>query len=377
MKKRAIALAAIITAMTVGASVSVYAEAEGADFSGQTIEVDIGGELDDASITKLKELTQAFADSTGAKIDVVTNGEDHEQVMKTKMASNSVPDIWSTHGWSTERYNDFLADLSDQPWVSNMEDSIAAVVTDENGKVCTLPLTQWIYGFVYDKDVLDANGIDAAEIKDWDDFFAACQTLKDAGITPATYGNKPAGALGGYLEMLNAYYTIDGAPYASNEELKDGSFDFTQHTEALDNFAKLWDSGYQNQDIFTLNRDDSLRNLGTGNYAFTIWGSPQNVNTLYTYFPDRHYGIMPVPAVLEGGNASYTVGEGLALGMSASTKYPDLCKAYLNYLAQTDTLTEFIKTNGNLPGLKGIDVPENQSIGAFTSSVEAACCAAN
>lgn len=340
------------------------------NFSGQSIEVDIGGEMDDPSIQKFKEMTATFAEQTGATIDVVTNGNDHEQVMKTKMASQTLPDVWSTHGWSTVRYNDFLMDLSDQSWVSNMDDAISSVVTDKNGKVCTMPMTEWIYGFIYNKDVLDAHNIDPNSIKTWDDFFDACATLKNAGITPVVYNDKETGALAGYLEMLSSWYTIDNAPYASNEELTNGTFDFTKHTECLETFAKLWDEGYQNADLFTMDQDTCLRQLGNGTYAFRIWGSPQYVNTMQEYYPDGNYGIIPVPAVNANSNAAYTVGEGVALGISANTKYPDLCKAYLKYM--NDNLTDFIRVNGNLPGMKGIEVPEIKSIKAYTDSVAAA-----
>lgn len=346
------------------------ASGEAQNFSGQTIEIDVGGEMDDSSMQQFKDMTAAFASQTGATINVVTNGNDHEQVMKTKMASQTLPDIWSTHGWSTVRYNDFLMDLSDQPWVSNMDDAIAAVVTDSNGKVCTMPMTEWIYGFIYNKDVLDANNIDPSSIKTWDDFFDACATLKAAGVTPVGYGDKETGVLAGYLEMMSSWYTIDKAAYPSNDELKNGTFDFTKHTECLENFAKLWDEGYQNSDVFTTDRDTYLRRLGDGTYAFVIWGSPQNLNTMQEYYPDANYGIMPVPAVNDSSNAAYTVGEGVALGISKDTKYPELCKAYLQYM--NDNLTDFIKVNGNLPGMKGIEVPENKSIKIYTDSVAAA-----
>ena len=88
------------------------------------------------------------------------------------------------------------------------------------------------------------------------------------------------------------------------------------------------------------------------------------------YYPDANYGIMPVPAVNDSSNAAYTVGEGVALGISKDTKYPELCKAYLQYM--NDNLTDFIKVNGNLPGMKGIEVPENKSIKIYTDSVAAA-----
>jgi raffinose/stachyose/melibiose transport system substrate-binding protein len=363
------ASAAATSAAAETATATTSAAAKTQDFSGQSIEVDIGGEIDNDSLDEFDKLVAAFADQTGAKIEVVHNGQDHEQIMKTRMASNSMPDIWSTHGWSTMRYTDFLADLAGEPWVSNMDDAIAKVVTDANGKVCTMPMSQWIYGMVYDKKVLSDNGIDPASIQCWDDFLKACETLKKAGITPISSGDKTPGYLGAYLEEGNSYYTIDGAPYPSNDALKKGTFDWTANQQALQGLAGLWDAGYINTDVFTTDTDTMLRNLGTGKFAFDLWGSPQNVNTLREYFPDREYGIMPIPAIKADGNSAYTVGEGLALGISKDTKSMDLCKALLNYLASTETLTEFIKVNGNLPGMKGTTVEGNESIALYNESV--------
>ena len=368
--------AASTDASASGASVESGSTAEATtagstsmDFSGQSIEVDLGGELDDTSLKEFDSLVTKFTDETGAKINVVHNGDDHESIMKTRMASNSMPDIWSTHGWSTIRYNDFLMDLSDQPWVSNMDDAIGSVVTDKNGKVCSMPVTLWVYGFIYDKGVLDANGIDPYSIKTWADLTDACATLKAAGITPLEFGDKEGYALGGLLEMANSFYTIDGAPYPSNDALSDGTFDWTKNQEAIQAFADLYDAGYFNTDVFTTDQDSSLRAMGNDNVGFKVWASPQNINTVLTYFPDKQYGIIPVPAVKDGGNSAYTVGEGLALGISKDTKYADLCKAFLNYLAGNEVMTEFIKVNGNLPGMKGIDVPDNQSITLYNESV--------
>lgn len=103
-----------------------------------------------------------------------------------------------THGWSTLRYNDFCEDLSGEEWVSRLDDAVKAVITDENGKVCTAPLTQWVYGMVYNADVLEANDIDPYAIKTWDDFKAACEKLEANGTTPLVISGKNGSTLTRY-----------------------------------------------------------------------------------------------------------------------------------------------------------------------------------
>ena len=99
----------------------------------------------------------------------------------------------------------------------------------------------------------------------------------------------------------------------TKEALKDGSFDFTKNTQFLDLYAELYDNGWFNEDIFTADQTTQFKYLGSGDYGFIPWGSPANIQTIKTYTPDVNFGIIPVPAVEEGGNAAYTVGEGSCL----------------------------------------------------------------
>ena len=292
--------------------------------------------------------------------------------MKTRMASRDMPDMFVTHGWATLRYNDFCEDLSGEEWVSRLDDAVKSVITDENGKICTAPLTQWVYGIVYNADVLEANDIDPYAIKNWDDLKDACEKLEANGITPLDISGKNGSTLTGTMEQLNSFYTIDGAPYESREALKDGSFDFTKNTQFLDLYAELYDNGWFNEDIFTADQTTMFKYLGSGEYGFDLWGSPANIQTMKAYTPDANFGIIPIPAVEEGGNAAYTVGEGTCLAISNTSENIECCKALLNFLLDKDNLTEYCTANGGMPGLTDVSPENSESLQLYKKSVEAA-----
>lgn len=174
------------------------------------------------------------------------------------------------------------------------------------------------------------------------------------------------------MEQLNSFYTIDGAPYESREALKDGSFDFTKNTQFLDLYAELYDNGWFNEDIFTADQTTQFKYLGSGDYGFIPWGSPANIQTIKTYTPDVNFGIIPVPAVEEGGNAAYTVGEGSCLAISNTSENIDCCKALLNFLLEKDNLTEYCTANGGMPGLSDVTPEDSESLELYKKSVEAA-----
>ena len=93
----------------------------------------------------LQEIMNDFTEETGIGIELISPGDDYENVMKTRMASGDLPDIWETHGWSTTRYSEYLAPLNDEAWLSKVKDSIRKTVTDAQGNVYVVPLLSLIH----------------------------------------------------------------------------------------------------------------------------------------------------------------------------------------------------------------------------------------
>lgn len=348
------------------------AEGGSGSFEGVSIEIDIEDSIQGNTETLdffLQEIDD-FCQETGAEIEVVQNGADHENILKTRMASQDMPDMFVTHGWASLRYNDFCEDLGDEEWISRVDDSVLSVITDADGKVCTAPLTQWVYGMVFNKDVMDANGIDPYAIKTWDDLFTACETLKSNGIIPCAVAGKNGGGLPGLMEAANVFYSADGAAYQDREALLDGSFDWTQNTQFWDMYAQIYDNGWFNEDIFTADTTTVQKYMGTGEYGFMLWCGVSDMATIKSYTPDANLGIIPVPATQENGKAAYTVGEGTCIAISNTSENIELCKAVLDYLLDKDNLTQYCNINGGMPGLTDITPEESESLTLYQNSVE-------
>ena len=80
--------------------------------------------------------------------------------MKARMASNDLPDIFATHGWSVVRYSEYLRPLNDQPWFSEIEPSFLENVQNADGQVFVLPLNMDQGGLLYNKKLLTELGVD-------------------------------------------------------------------------------------------------------------------------------------------------------------------------------------------------------------------------
>ena len=68
------------------------------------------------------------------------------------MSSGDLPDMWVTHGWSVIRYSEYMMDLSDQPWVENIDAGLKDVISNDDGELFILPITQAVAGIMYNKD---------------------------------------------------------------------------------------------------------------------------------------------------------------------------------------------------------------------------------
>lgn len=104
----------------------------------------------DAKLEMFQEIINDFTAETGIQVDLITPGSEGEAQLKTMMASNSLPDVWMTHGWSLLRYSEYLKVVNDQPWFDSIDkDSLAGVMADENGNFYALGMSMSISGLIY------------------------------------------------------------------------------------------------------------------------------------------------------------------------------------------------------------------------------------
>lgn len=156
--------------------------AEVTGFEGKSIE--IATYLSGDTLTAYKEVIAGFEKETGVEVVLDEYGNDYESTMKTRMASNSLPDIFETHGWSLIRYKEYLMDLSGEAWADDLSKAALGVIKDTDGKIYTLMTTGSCLGTAVNMNVCEAAGVNPWEIETWEDFNEACDKIKAAGHTP-------------------------------------------------------------------------------------------------------------------------------------------------------------------------------------------------
>ena len=114
---------------------------------------------------------------TPVKVETLGGGGDYAGAIKAKLQSGQMPDIFVITG--PGEYNiwkDYIADLSDQPWVKDTD-----VAFKQNGKVYGFPVAVEGFGLAYNAEILKKAGVDPATLttrKAYEDAFKLIDSKK-------------------------------------------------------------------------------------------------------------------------------------------------------------------------------------------------------
>ncbi|MCF7934001.1 MAG: ABC transporter substrate-binding protein [Spirochaetia bacterium] len=283
-------------------------------------------------------------------IDLIAGSADYEALMKSKMAANDLPDMWSTHGWSVMRYSEYLMPLEDQPWADDLHPAIEPVITDKEGHIYVLPLDVDVAGVAYNKDVMERAGVDVRTIKTWSDLYVAMEKIKAIGVTPVHIGGKDFWTVGNFFDWAApSVYVTDERNY-SGDDLKAGTFDTDKWELLAELFRDLYDRGYLNVDSLTSTYADSARALANGEAALEFYGN-YVLAEAWTYNPDANLGFFPVPAYYAGDEPTLISGERSTVGIWKDTEYPQEAKLFLEFLATPSVMASIATANAIPAGL--------------------------
>jgi raffinose/stachyose/melibiose transport system substrate-binding protein len=116
---------------------------------------------------EIKDALDAYAAKYSAahpgvtvSVETLGGGADFGGALKAKIQAGQVPDIFVIEGLGQYNvFKDYIADLSDQPWVKDTD-----LAFKVNGKVYGFPVSIEGYGLAYNADILKKAGVDPATL---------------------------------------------------------------------------------------------------------------------------------------------------------------------------------------------------------------------
>lgn len=298
-------------------------------------------------------LEQFMKENPGVKISYTTQGSDYEQLMKARMASNDLPDIFVTHGWSVVRYSEYLRPLNDQPWFSQIEPSFMENIEDENGQVYVLPINMDQGGLIYNKKLLTELGVDIP--KTWDQLKDICEKGKEKGYTGVFIAGKDSRQPASLLDIAAQTYLEARNDQDYCSQLLDGSFDWNNWAPLSQLLVDLKESGYLNEDCVTCDTVDIAPRMSENNVLFLITSNMDLIRQASELNPDAQYGMAPIPALDETQENVFAGGEREAYGIWKDTKNEELCLEVLKYLAKPENVKKVCEFSGKRSAIQGVD----------------------
>ncbi|XEC94669.1 ABC transporter substrate-binding protein [Paenibacillus tarimensis] len=287
-------------------------------------------------------------------VDLQFPGSEYESIMKVKMAASDLPDVFDTHGWAIIRYGNYLADLRDEAWAANQTDTIKDVVTDKDGKVHALVLSEAKDGLTYNADMLKQFNIEPPQT--FDELMAAAEKIKtesNGEITPFYFSGIDDWMIGQFFDYFATSLLISPEQNEA-ENLLAGTFDWNKWTPLPEKFLEMFNKGYINKDVLTAKYSDLPGQFADGKVAFTLLG-PSFADEVHKINADLNIGFMPVPSMVEGDAPNFSGGERYTMAAWKDSKHLDESKKLIAFFAKTENMEKIANVTKLPPGLNGVN----------------------
>lgn len=308
-----------------------------------------------AQVEAMQAAVKAFEAETGYTVEFSAPGESYEELMKTKMAANDMPDVFDTHGWSATRYSEYLMPVNDMSFASRLDPQIASVITAADGNMYVLPFDVDITGMVYNVDVCAEAGVNVDEIKTWADFEAACEKVKAIGKIPVHMGGANNFTVGWFYDRVAPSYYLTDANDNQIEELRSGKFDESRWIEISTMLDSWVTKGYLNADCVSGEYTADVAAIASNEAAFLFYGNIA-VTLGLGINPEANLGMMPLPAKSASDEPSLIAGENVALGVWNESNFKAEAIQLLEYLARPEVAKTIAEATGNKSALTDVEL---------------------
>ncbi|MCG7382990.1 extracellular solute-binding protein [Paenibacillus sp. ACRRY] len=199
-----------------------------------------------------------------------------KQTLGAQLSAKEAPDMFvqwpglSKIGLSIDA--GYLADLSDVAPLKNIDPSLLQGFSKEE-KVYGIPWSKNYLAMFYNKDIFQAH--DIAVPTNWEEFLAACEKLKAAGITPIALAGKEA-----WNVQLPWYALAPSTVYAQEQDWDQKRFNDQVQFATSDSwkavaaqYEQLVKNGYFDENTLGVSYESAKTSLGSGKAAMMIDGN--------------------------------------------------------------------------------------------------------
>ena len=292
----------------------------------------------------------------------INDREAHKTAIRNFLSADA-PDI--TSWYPGNRMAPFVnagqfEDISDLWESEGLNDSFAAIkpTMTIDGKQWGVPYSYYQWGIYYRKDLLEKAGV-TEEPKTWDEMLAACDKLKEAGITPFTIGTKFLWTAAGVFDYLN----LRTNGYEFHNDLTAGKVKYTDPKvmKTFENWKTMLDRCSFVDNHTTMSWQDALAPFVKGEAAMYVMGNFAVSAMKDAGLTDDQIDYFPFPEITPGlPRAEEAPADAFFIPSKAKNK--EDARKFLAFIAKPEVQSQWNKTIGQLPPNKNAEVGEDKFI---------------
>ncbi|MCU1517588.1 MAG: carbohydrate transporter substrate-binding protein family [Pseudarthrobacter sp.] len=297
------------------------------------------------------------------------------------LVRNDPPDV-VTRGFA-QATADFVkkgifADLASLPAASTINPEMQELISSwgrYNGtETSALPFSVAAAGVIYNRDIFEANGV--AVPTTWDEFVAACETFKAAGIVPVYGTYKDPWTLaqgmfdyvaGGSLDVAE-FFTKLTASGADISAAAPESFT-SNFGPALPKMLQL--ASFSQNGAASKNYADGNAAFAKGQAAMYLQG-PWALSQLVAANPAIRLGTFPLPVTNSPEETKARVNVDMALSITRNTPNMAAAQRFVGYLLEPAVVNTYNEKNAAFSPLRNAPAVTNPQISGLNDSIKEA-----
>lgn len=290
---------------------------------------------------KAKELAEKNIEVT---FDLeMPNPDQAKQVLQARLTSNDAPDIFDVHANDLPTYYKagYLADLSGQPAIATLYDSVKSTVTLE-GQVVALPLESSSWGYLYNKKIF--NDLAITPPQTLDEMKVVVEKLKANKVKPFILAFQES-----WVPQLMTALSLGGIISSEHpdwiEKMNKGEASYGDVQDIFNIIDLIMANGTAKP--FEVGNEAGSTDFANGKAAMWVQG-PWNAETILKVNPDIEFGVAPLPVSNNPKGTMINLSVSTTLAVSKSSKNKEVALDLLNYFydaKDSSALFEELKFN--------------------------------
>lgn len=304
---------------------------------------------------RIQPVIDAFEKANaGVTVEIQSGGDSYQEFLRTRLASNTAPDVFRTFpgagnvaGVLALDASDSLEDLAAQSWTKELSPQQLNLFGTSDGRILSVPVGALALGAVYNSANLDAVGASIPET--FDEVLALCDTASAAGKVAYALFQKGGGVVPTYAMVAPLVYGPN--PNFTSEQIAgDKTFADSGWQTAYEIQMQMHERGCFQEGVNGTDWNAAAA-LVAGGEAVGIFAFSDTTSLEDLSGDDISYDIAPFPTGDDPNDRYLAVADSNGFGVNKNSENKDLAMKFVEFIGSPEAQNLFADAAKGAPSL--------------------------